>query len=417
MIVVLNYKEIKIYLFVIISCFFSACLTASTSETDVLALEKLLSSNPHTRKVVKEREKESHRRNACESHHEPCHKSRGGTELLEEVLGGKTAKDSCESPEEHRLKVKTVRILEIDGGAMRGIMPATVLKKIEEETRQPISDLFHMVGGTSVGCLLSCGLTIPSETNKSRPRWSAKQLSNMLKTEASKVFRWRIPLWSIYDTGALETLAEEKCGNTIFDQSIIPSVGITFNCLAAKPKVICSWETEEIFRTKDVFLASSAVPFVFYPRIIYPVNFNAPDHRYLVADGFLGANNSTAILVAKARKLFPNVENFEILSLGNGITKDPMYCRVFKGGLSLTNYALRIFDLGLNAVSSEPDEYAKDMVLGHYTRINPIVSEGGGPFDASLKNLVSLEKDTETYLEENKKEFDALVERLKKPKD
>ena len=87
-----NYKEIKIYLFVIISCFFSACLTASTSETDVLALEKLLSSNPHTRKVVKEREKESHRRNACESHHEPCHKSRGGTELLEEVLGGKPQK-------------------------------------------------------------------------------------------------------------------------------------------------------------------------------------------------------------------------------------------------------------------------------------------------------------------------------------
>ncbi len=406
-----SYKEIKIHLFVIMSCFFSACLTVSASEAE--ALDALLK----TKKVVKEKDRDSHRRNGCESHHEPCHRSARGVELLEEVLDSKAAKDSCESPEEHRLKVKTVRILEVDGGGMRGIMPATVLKKIEEKTDKSIADSFHVVGGTSIGCLLTCGLTIPSEIDKSKPRWSAKQLSDILETEAPNVFRWRIPLWSIYDTGALERLAEAKCGNTTFDQSIIPSVGITFDCFAAKRKVICSWETEEIFRTQDVFLSSSAVPLVFYPRVLYPVNFNAPNQKYLVADGFLGANNSTAILVSKARKLFPNVENFEVVSLGNGIIKDPMYSRVFKGGLTLANYALRIFDFGLNAVSSEPDEYAKDMVLGNYTRINPIVSKGGGPFDASVENISSLKKDTETYIEENQKEFDALIKRLRKPKD
>ncbi len=398
-----NYKKIKSYLFVIMSCFFSACLTVNASET----IDEIFSSK--TKKVVKEKERER------ESHHETCHRSSRGTKLVEEILDGKSR---CpDNSIESRKKVKTVRILEVDGGAMRGIMPATVLKKIEEETGQAISDLFHLVGGTSVGCLLTAGLTLPSEGNKSKPRWSAKQLSDMLKTEAPKVFRRRIPLWSIYDTGALESLAEAKCGNTTFDQSIIPSVGITFDCLAVKPKVICSWETEEIFRTKDVFLASSAVPFAFYPRVLYPINFNAPNQRYLVADGFIGCNNPTAILVSKAKKLFPNIESFEIVSLGNGIIKDPLYYRLFKGGLTLTNYALRIFDIGLNAISSEPDEYAKDLVVGHYTRINPIVSEGGGPFDASLKNLVSLEKDTETYLEENKKEFDALNKRLSEPKD
>jgi hypothetical protein len=154
-----NYTETKNYLFIIMSCFFSTCFAANSPEI----VDELLRSGQ--KKVVKEREREReshcHRRTAYESHHEPCHRAEKGTE-------------------ENRLKVKTVRILEIDGGAMRGIMPATVLKKIEEETRQPIADLFHVVGGTSVGCLLSCGLTIPSETNKSKPRWSAKQLSNML---------------------------------------------------------------------------------------------------------------------------------------------------------------------------------------------------------------------------------------------
>ena len=58
---------------------------------------------------------------------------------------------------------KIVRILSIDGGVVRGIIPATILADIEKETKKSIAELFHVVGGTSVGCVLTAGLTVPKE--------------------------------------------------------------------------------------------------------------------------------------------------------------------------------------------------------------------------------------------------------------
>ena len=311
-----------------------------------------------------------------------------------------------ETPEQARAKVKTVRILEIDGGAMRGIMPAVVLREIEKRTEKSIAESFHLVGGTSIGCLLTAGLTIPSDDNPQKPKWKAEKLIELLRNEAPKVFKLR--LWgSIYNTPALEDISLKYCGNKTFDQSVIPTVGITFDCLSAKTKTVCSWEYDEIFRTQDVMLASSAVPAIFTPRFLYPVNFNASiNSKYLVADGFLGANNSSALLIAQAKKLFPNAEKFEVVSLGNGIIKDPLYYKLIRGTLTAGNYALKLFDLGLNIVSSEPDEYMQSILNGQYTRINPIVVYGsGGPFDTSKSNLDGLEKDTMIYLEENEKYF------------
>lgn len=323
-----------------------------------------------------------------------------------------------ETPEQARAKVKTVRILEVDGGAMRGIMPAVVLREIEKRTGKSIAETFHFVGGTSIGCFLTAGLTIPSDEDPAKPKWKAEDIITILREEAPKVFRPY--LWgSLYNTPALEDISLKYCGNKTFDQSVIPTMGMTFNCLATQPMPIRSWGQKEIFRTQDVMLSSSAVPLVFHPRVLYPVNFNASiNSRYLVADGFLGANNSSAILVAEAKQLFPNATKFEVVSLGNGIMKDPLYYKIFRGTLTLGNYALKLFDLGLNTVSAEPDEYMESLLNGPYTRINPLVVYGsGGPFDASKSNLDGLEKDTMIYLEENEKYFGPLIERLKKPKD
>lgn len=334
-----------------------------------------------------------------------------GAEELEKLIEQET--------KEARAKVKTVRALAIDGGALRGAIPGKVLKEIEEKTGQPISKLFHIAGGTSIGCMLAAGLSVASKDDPLKPKWSADDLVQALYDGGPNIFRKRIPWGSVYDVGALERVVDQYCGTATFDQSIIPTVGITFNCWEGKTKAICSWEKEEVFLTRDAVLASSAVPFLFYPRLISPVNFNAPNNRYFLADGFLGANNPTAIVIAQAKKLFPNVEKFEILSLGNGVIKDPLYYRILKGTGTIagviSNSLLRIFDIGLNVVSS--DEYFKDMAIGNYTRINPIVSSGGSPFDPSKKNLDCFQQDANDYLGINKEQFDELIERLKKPKD
>lgn len=58
---------------------------------------------------------------------------------------------------------KTVRILSIDGGGIRGIIPLTILSHLEEDTKKPIAQLFDVITGTSTGGIIALGLNVPNE--------------------------------------------------------------------------------------------------------------------------------------------------------------------------------------------------------------------------------------------------------------
>ena len=70
--------------------------------------------------------------------------------------------------------MSTIKILSIDGGGIRGIIPAIILSRIEEKTLKPIAELFDLIAGTSTGGLLALALTKPSPD--SIPQYSAKKL-------------------------------------------------------------------------------------------------------------------------------------------------------------------------------------------------------------------------------------------------
>src|SRR5215472_6004548 len=58
------------------------------------------------------------------------------------------------------------RILSIDGGGIRGIIPATVLMKLEEVTKKPARETFSLVAGTSTGAVIAAAVAagIPAVT-------------------------------------------------------------------------------------------------------------------------------------------------------------------------------------------------------------------------------------------------------------
>src|SRR5207249_9528820 len=87
-----------------------------------------------------------------------------------------------------------MRILSIDGGGIRGIIPGQVLvaleAKIQEVTGDPnkrIADVFDMIAGTSTGGILTCLYLCPGQ-NGNRPRFSATDAVNLYLQNGDDIF-------------------------------------------------------------------------------------------------------------------------------------------------------------------------------------------------------------------------------------
>src|ERR671910_191523 len=96
------------------------------------------------------------------------------------------------------------KVLSIDGGGIRGIIPAMVLAEIEGRTGKRSAEVFDLVAGTSTGGILALGLNKPGQDGG--PEYSAKKLIELYETEGGKIFDRSV--WHrIHSVGGL---AEEK---------------------------------------------------------------------------------------------------------------------------------------------------------------------------------------------------------------
>uniref|UniRef100_A0A0D9X1K9 Patatin n=1 Tax=Leersia perrieri TaxID=77586 RepID=A0A0D9X1K9_9ORYZ len=88
---------------------------------------------------------------------------------------------------------KFVTILSIDGGSIRGLIPATVLNFLESELQRidndpnaRLADYFDYIGGTSTGGLISMMLASPNK--EGRPLKSAEEIIQFYKDNGQEIF-------------------------------------------------------------------------------------------------------------------------------------------------------------------------------------------------------------------------------------
>lgn len=74
------------------------------------------------------------------------------------------------------------KILSIDGGGIRWLIPALILQEIEHRTDRPIHTLFDLIVGTSTGGILAIGLTKPGKP------LSAEALVALYRDEGNTIF-------------------------------------------------------------------------------------------------------------------------------------------------------------------------------------------------------------------------------------
>ena len=88
------------------------------------------------------------------------------------------------------------KILSIDGGGIRGIIPGMILvaleDKLKRESKNPdaaIVDYFDFFAGTSTGGILTCLLLCPSDTDPLRPRFSAREALDLYLQHGNEIFK------------------------------------------------------------------------------------------------------------------------------------------------------------------------------------------------------------------------------------
>lgn len=211
---------------------------------------------------------------------------------------------------------KPFRILSIDGGGIRGIYPAHVLRCIEERLQIDLFDAFDMIAGTSTGSIIAAGVAtgVP-----------AADIEAMYKEHGAIIFRKKrfILPWksvqsmfeSAYDAQYLESVLtaifQKKRLGDIKKPLLLPSTDIGNGCV----HVLKSGYSKEFTRdnavlVKDAVLASCAAPTYFDPHLL---------NEYLLADGGLWANNPALAAVIDAQKrLGVPQDNIQILSIGTG---------------------------------------------------------------------------------------------------
>ena len=84
------------------------------------------------------------------------------------------------------------RVLSLDGGGIRGIIPALVVAHLERQTGAPASELFDLIVGTSTGGIWALGLSLQDQQGGSL--LAASRMVALYERHSAKIFErflWR----------------------------------------------------------------------------------------------------------------------------------------------------------------------------------------------------------------------------------
>lgn len=252
---------------------------------------------------------------------------------------------------------KKVRILSLDGGGIRGVIPATIVEYIEEQiktkTENPnarVADYFDLIIGTSTGGLLTCFYLKPNlEEGKNQPTtaYPASKALEVYTDEGydifnnSKYFSWfgLRQLWNAtqynpaYLEGALQKYFKEKDGSDMMlERMVKPCTVTTYNMNTKCSMFLRSTDAKRTddpreFKVWEALRSTSAAPTYFPPAQIHnyakPVT---PLNKLYNLDGGVFANNPTICAYSEARNMnfpdrgvnSPTAEEMLILSIGTG---------------------------------------------------------------------------------------------------
>jgi predicted acylesterase/phospholipase RssA len=219
------------------------------------------------------------------------------------------------------------KVLSVDGGGIRGIIPALVLTEVERRTGRRIATLFDLIAGTSTGGIIALGLTKPDESGA--PEYSAQEIAELYSGRGEKIFSSSIlhqlsSAWGVldekYPATEVEKVFDDYFGEARLKDALTNVLVTAFEIELRRPWFFRSTkakaEPEYDFPMKKVARATSAAPTYFEPLRLEGEGEDRGKHWALV-DGGVYANNPAICALVDARTTH-NADDVLILSLGTG---------------------------------------------------------------------------------------------------
>jgi len=199
----------------------------------------------------------------------------------------------------------------IDGGGIRGIIPAKALTMLEAEVGKPVNQIFRLCAGTSTGSILAAGIASGAD---------AKSLLEMYIQLGPRLFRRSFWTWMWLFRGyrysrqpLIKQFGEMLQGKTLGDLwNAFPSTALvttTYDLVSNRTRFVKSWKEEyQEWSVINAVIASSAAP-TYLPVM---------DGRY--TDGGVGSYNNPCFLAAYELTQFLGWKHSEttLISLGTG---------------------------------------------------------------------------------------------------
>ena len=303
-----------------------------------------------------------------------------------------------------------MRVLSIDGGGIRGLIPALVLTELERRSGRHIFELFDLIAGTSTGGILACALCAPDPL-------PAEALVSLYEDEGPAIFDRDVfqrirsgegLLDEKYDSGELDRALERFLGDKRLSDArpdlIVPAYNMTEpGAYFFKTRKAREDPDNEDFPLSVVARATSAAPTYFEPL---EVNGAA------LVDGGVFAVNPAMSAFAEVMRFQPTAEVL-LLSLGTGErTRKRSFDEVKDWGLA--EWAKPILDVVFDGMSDAVDYQLRHALEdGRYWRLQVELDMASDDLDdAGENNLKLLRQHADDLIELRSAELDEIVAAL-----
>ncbi len=285
------------------------------------------------------------------------------------------------------------KVLSVDGGGIRGILPARFIQALETAAGKPADKLFDLIAGTSTGGIIAVGLASGI---------TAKALGDFYIQRGPAIFHSGLLgkadalTGSIYSAIPLETALKDILGNAWLSEIKDVEVLVPAYCLSIPDAFMFrTWRARapnaaEDFLLRDVARCTSAAP-IYFPKAVVQ---NMKGDTFEMVDGGVFANNPSDCAISAARELWPG-EDVMVVSVGTGEHTAPI--NLGNGGL--IDVGLKLPDVFMDASASMAGHQAMDAIGARYRRFEidlatPLGNAGTtntAMDDASIANLAKLE--------------------------